>query len=89
VQDKTPAPNRIRALRESGWKYAVYADPSGETEPQFELYDLANDPFELQSLHDDPAHAGVMAKLRLELERLSDEVGDTAPAAAGMAETIR
>ena len=29
--------------------------------------------------HDDPAHAGLLADLRAELERLSDEVGDAAP----------
>ena len=37
------------------------------------------DPFELRSLHDDPNHAGVLAELRAELDRLSDEVGDVAP----------
>ncbi len=46
---------------------------------EWELFDLVADPFELRSLHDDPTHAGVLADLRAELDRLSDEVGDVAP----------
>jgi arylsulfatase A-like enzyme len=49
--------------------------------PEWELFDLVADPFELRSLHDDPAHADLMAGLRGELERLGDEVGDVAPPA--------
>ena len=57
--------------------------PGAADEPrpeEWELFDLAADPFELRSLHDDPAHAGLLAELRAELERLSGEVGDVAPA---------
>jgi arylsulfatase A-like enzyme len=52
-------------------------DPRPE---EWELFDLVADPFELQSLHDVPAHAAVLADLRAELERLGDEVGDVRPA---------
>ena len=52
-------------------------DPHPE---EWELFDLEADPFELHSLHDDPAHSGVLAELRAELDRLSDEVGDITPA---------
>jgi arylsulfatase A-like enzyme len=52
-------------------------DPRPE---EWELFDLVADPFELRSLHDDPSHAGLLANLQAELERLSDEVGDVAPA---------
>jgi arylsulfatase A-like enzyme len=51
-------------------------DPKPE---EWELFDLLEDPFELHSLHDDPAHAGVLADLRAELDRLSHEVGDVVP----------
>ena len=57
--------------------------PGAVDEPrpeEWELFDLVADPFELRSLHDDPAHAGLLAELRAELERLSDEVGDVPPA---------
>lgn len=40
---------------------------------------LVDDPFELRSLDDNPAHAGQMVELRAEPERLSEEVGDMAP----------
>ena len=46
---------------------------------EWELFDLVADPWELRSLHDDPAHADLLADLRAELARLSDEVGDVAP----------
>jgi len=52
-------------------------DPRPE---EWELFDLVADPFELRSLHENPAHAGLLADMRAELERLGDEVGDIAPA---------
>ena len=55
---------------------------STETRPEeWELFDLRADPFELTDLHADPAHAELVAELKAELRRLSDEVGDTAPEA--------
>jgi arylsulfatase A-like enzyme len=44
--------------------------------PQWELFDLERDPFELQSVHDDPGHAAVRRQLTLELGRVQAEVGD-------------
>ncbi len=52
------------AVRTRRYIYAEHA--SGERE----LYDLVNDPYELQSLHADPAYAGVMSRLAAELARL-------------------
>ncbi|HEX7171365.1 MAG TPA: sulfatase [Candidatus Limnocylindria bacterium] len=51
-------------------------DPRPE---EWELFDLEADPFELRSLHDHPDHAGLLAELRMELSRLSDEAGDIEP----------
>ncbi|MFD6677224.1 sulfatase-like hydrolase/transferase [Rhodococcus zopfii] len=42
-------PNHIRAVRQDRWKYAMYFDPSGRELPQFELYDLHNDPLEMSN----------------------------------------
>jgi arylsulfatase A-like enzyme len=39
-------PNRIRAVRDGAWKYAVYVDPYGQAAPEFECYDLEADPNE-------------------------------------------
>lgn len=43
---------------------------------QTQLFDLKNDPWEMQNLADDPAHAETLAALRQELFRLRDEWQD-------------
>jgi arylsulfatase A-like enzyme len=53
-------------------------DPRPE---EWELFDLDADPFELNSLHDDPGKADLLGTLRAELRQLSDEAGDVEPAA--------
>lgn len=60
-----------------------YNDPMGQpgaqgpaTAPEWELFDLERDPFELHNVIDDPAYAGVAAELRERLDRLQAEVGD-------------
>jgi arylsulfatase A-like enzyme len=54
------------------------ADPRPE---EWELFDLRADPFELHNRYDDPDQADVVATLRAELQRLSEEAGDLEPAA--------
>ncbi|MEO0966396.1 MAG: sulfatase, partial [Planctomycetota bacterium] len=44
--------------------------------PRFELFDLASDPYEYHSLHDDPRHAGQMKRLQAALERWQLETHD-------------
>jgi len=46
------------------------------TEPEWELFDLQSDPLEMHSVYADPAHAGVVAELKAELDRLQQRVGD-------------
>jgi arylsulfatase A-like enzyme len=43
----------------------------------WELYDLRNDPDEMNNVYDDPAFAGIVAELKLELERLRKLYGLT------------
>ena len=47
------------------------------TEPGWELYDLENDPNELNNVYNDPAYAGTVKKLKTELLRLKEKLGDT------------
>jgi arylsulfatase A-like enzyme len=50
--DVVPPPNRVRAIREPGWKYATYVDPTGAHTAEHELYDLDADPNEVDNLVD-------------------------------------
>jgi choline-sulfatase len=44
------APQHIVAIREKNWKIAKYYDANREVPPQWELYDLRNDPLESRNL---------------------------------------
>lgn len=45
-----PEPQHIVALREKNWKIAKYYDPDRDAAPEWELYDLKNDPLEKNNL---------------------------------------
>jgi hypothetical protein len=47
------------------------------TPPEWELFDLVNDPMELSNVYDNPDNAGLVRDLTAELLRLKDEAGDT------------
>ena len=50
--------------------------PIEDFEPEWELFDLERDPYELHNRVHDPAYAGVVRELKDELHRLQAEVGD-------------
>jgi arylsulfatase A-like enzyme len=50
IEQMVTPPNRIRCIREQRWKFARYFDGNGEKTAEFEMYDLVNDPPELQNL---------------------------------------
>lgn len=74
-------PGHIRCLRESRWKIAEYFDPSGVERPQYELYDLVNDPLELHNMGNrhnhpyfDPVKLGEMiAKLHRRFDAIDSQ----------------
>ncbi|MEE2659538.1 MAG: sulfatase [Candidatus Latescibacterota bacterium] len=45
-------------------------------QPEWELFDLEKDPYELKSVYDDPMYADLVPVLKDELHRLQDEVRD-------------
>ena len=60
-----------------------YADALGQEgtidetyEPEWELFDLKKDPYELNSVYHDPAYAETVQALTAALHRLQDEFGD-------------
>jgi N-acetylglucosamine-6-sulfatase len=58
-------------VRQGPWSYNVYSD--GEDE----LYNLNDDPYQLNSVADDPALASLKASLKAKLEQLRTCSGDT------------
>ncbi len=51
AQQNAPGqPNRIRSIRTARGKYAFYFDPSGRADTEYELYDLHEDPLEVENL---------------------------------------
>jgi arylsulfatase A-like enzyme len=51
-QNAPGQPNRIRGVRTSTAKYAVYYDPSSRMRSEYELYNLNDDPLEVENLVD-------------------------------------
>jgi arylsulfatase A-like enzyme len=72
-------------IRTKEWKLIYYYGKAlgmrgandNPTEPDWELFNMIKDPREMKSLYHDPAYAGIVKKLKAELERLQKEVGDT------------
>jgi choline-sulfatase len=85
-QDAPGQPNRIRCARDGRWKYAVYLDPNGRAAPEYELYDLEDDPDEAVNLVDKRTGRAETAesereRLRMHavLQRLCVETGTVNP----------
>ena len=71
----------VRTLRYKLIYY--YADALGQPgaiddlrEPEWELFDLEKDPYELNNVYNDIAYADVVKGLKAELDHLQAEVGD-------------
>ena len=60
-----------------------YADALGQAgtidetyEPEWELFDLEKDPFELNNAYSDTAYAGIVKDLTVRLHQMQADVGD-------------
>ena len=77
------AEGRRKMARTRAWKYVhdPMGDPLGGASGQSldELYDLVNDPWELQNVAADPAYRDVLAEMRLRLLDWSIETEDGQP----------
>jgi N-sulfoglucosamine sulfohydrolase len=78
--------NNVTEVDQAGWSSwleRAESDPFAaarvtryQHRPDEELYDLASDPFELVDLAPDPAHRGVLERLRSELDAWTQSQGD-------------
>jgi choline-sulfatase len=82
LQEAAPGPNRVRCVRDSRWKYAVYLHPTGRDAPEYEMYDLLSDPCEAHNLLDkrtgrvrSAAHEPERLRLAARLSELCAESG--------------
>ena len=50
-----------------------------KTPPGWELYDLKNDPYEMNNLYDDPKYKGIIAQLKQQLKTLRSRYGEDDP----------
>ena len=70
----------MRTLVTPRWRMTIaHGDPWGE------LYDLANDPHEMDNLFDDPGHRGVRGELMEKLAYRQMELADRSPLPMGRA----
>lgn len=94
-----PGPNHIRCLVEDGWKYAVYYDIYTGKDPEYEMYNLREDPRETRNLAhpsvnvDEPV-AAERQRLHRRLTAIMEELGtrpDTIawPEVSGSTEFVR
>ena len=66
----------MNVLNMEGKLNAVQARFMAATKPEFELYDLDNDPHEIDNLVHDPKHAKIKSTLLAEIDRWRKEVRD-------------
>jgi choline-sulfatase len=76
LQNAAGQPNRIRGVRDTRWKYAVYLDPTGRAAPEYELYDLDSDPLEERNLVDKMTGRTRLAALEPERRRLAARLAE-------------
>lgn len=63
-------------VRTERYKLIYYYETEPDP-PEWELFDLERDPYEINSVYDDPDYASIIAELKKELHALRVAVGDT------------
>lgn len=76
VGAKTPEFRSWKALADSGDARAAELVQKYRFRPSIELYDIVNDPFEMNNLAGNPEYNTVQIELRAELERWMNQCGD-------------
>ena len=81
-RDMTPAHFGIRTDRYKlvfyyGLKLDTNSYDFANSQPAWELYDLENDPMEMNNVFNDPAYDGIKKDLKVQLDAKRAEIGDT------------
>ncbi len=86
LQEAPGQPNRVRCVFDGRWKYAVYLDPEQVVAPEYECYDLEEDPDEVVNLVDrstgrgrTPEAENERVRLNALLQQACEETGMTSP----------
>ena len=86
LQEASGQPNRVRCVRDERFKYAVYLDPDGRAQPEYELYDLHEDPLEMRNLVEvrggrprERRHEELRERMAAILARLCTDSGTLSP----------
>ncbi len=87
VREVVPAAGRIRCLREARFKFARYFHAEGSYPTEYEMYDLLEDPHELENLahpdhprYNEPAVVAERKRLMAKLADLEDRLAKPVPA---------
>ncbi|MDA0347146.1 MAG: sulfatase [Verrucomicrobia bacterium] len=83
-KDKKDIVIALRTAHENGSLTEVQDRIFNPTRPKEELYDLKNDPFEINNLADDPKHQNRLLKFRKQLESWMKETNDHGPESEAM-----
>ena len=75
-KDRKPWMPVLRELDRKGELNDIQQLVTAKTRPAEELYDLSEDPFEINNLAADPKYAEVLSQLRKDLEEWIDDTGD-------------
>lgn len=75
-REQMPIMQELLRLRDAGQLNDVQMQWFRTSKPGEELFDVAEDPYELNNLAQDPAYAEKLQELRGELERWMDEIDD-------------
>ncbi|MEO0339067.1 MAG: sulfatase [Bacteroidota bacterium] len=75
-RERIPTMQELLRLRDAGQLSEVQAQWFRKSKPAEELFDCKADPHELNNLANDPAYQEVLTKLRVEMDRWLEAIGD-------------
>ncbi|GAB5409592.1 MAG: hypothetical protein BalsKO_19570 [Balneolaceae bacterium] len=76
-REQIPTMQELLRLRDEGNLNEIQSQWFRKTKPIHELFDLKNDPYELNNLADDVPHQEKLKELSAEMDRWLEEIGDT------------